>query len=107
MLKINSRQEILNLGTVLYDAPNTIRIIQYGVFNLKDNNYPKYFKYFEPYDAHFCGDYCETTKEEYKNYLTNKIKKLKKQIKELQRKLNEEEVPVEDWEKHSGFSYPQ
>ena len=90
MIKINSRQEILDLGTVWFDEPNAIRICQYGVFCLKDDHYPKYFKYLDSYNAHFCGSYCECSQEEYKNYLKKSIDEYSEEIKKLQKMLDNE-----------------
>ena len=90
MLKINSREEILNLGVIWWDESNSIRIMEYGVFLLKDNNYPKYFKYSPSDDAHFCGHYFEQSQEDYKNYLVEEIEKYSNKIKKLQEMLDNE-----------------
>ena len=90
MIKINSRQEILDLGTVWFDEPNAIRIGEYGIFHLKDNHYPKYFHIFRSYDTRFYGDFYECSQEEYKDFLKKTIDKYLEEIKKLQKMLDNE-----------------
>ena len=88
-MKINSRKEILDFGGVWYDEPNFIRNTL-GSFHLKDDTYPKYFRYSPPMDEHFCGTYDEVTQEEYKQYLENKILEVKKDLEKLEEALENE-----------------
>lgn len=88
MIKVNSRQEILDLGEIWWDEPDTIRINRYGIFHLKDDNYPKYFEYYEPYDTHYCGNYYECSQEEYKEFLEKCINEYSEKIKKLQKMLD-------------------
>lgn len=90
MIKVNSRQEILDLGIVVYDEPDNIRISQYGIFYLENDHYPKYFKYFEPYDTHFCGNYCECSQKEYKKFLKERINEYSEKIKKYKKMLDNE-----------------
>lgn len=90
MIKVNSRQDILNLGTIWFNEPNAIRIGQYGVFYLEDSHYPKYFKYYESYDTHSCPNYCECSQEEYKAFLRELIDEYSEKIKKIQKVLDNE-----------------
>lgn len=78
MIKVNSRQEILDLGIVVYDEPDNIRISQYGIFYLENDHYPKYFKYFEPYDTIFAATIANVRKKNTKNFLKNALMNIRK-----------------------------
>lgn len=92
IIKINSKEELMNLGDVRFNYHDVkIRINDYGIFHLENDIYPKYFKYFESWDApHSCGNYYEQTKAAYIEYLTNEVSKLQKKIDKLNEKIAEE-----------------
>lgn len=54
-----------------------------GVFYIKNGKYPKYFKYEESFDLHFCGDWYEVTREDYNKYILDLIESKQKDIKKL------------------------
>ena len=89
MIKVNSRKEILDFGGIVYDEPQFIRN-GLGAFHLKDDTYPKYFKYSPPMEVYCCGTYDEVTQEEYKQYLENKILEIKKELEKLETALEGE-----------------
>lgn len=90
LIKINSKEELKNLNEVIWENRNMIRISNYGVFNLKDDNYPKYFKYESPLDTHCCGDFYEVRKEDYVEVLKRKIADKERILQDLREKLKEE-----------------
>lgn len=94
-IKINSIEELKNLNEVLWENRNMIRISNYGVFILKDNNYPKYFKYETSLDTHSCGEFYEVRKEDYIEALKEKIADKEETLQELREALAEE---IEDAE---------
>lgn len=58
-----------------------------GVYHIKDTRYPKYFRYEESFDAHFCGDWFETTMEEFNDYISKQIRKKYAEIDELKKMI--------------------
>lgn len=87
MIKINSKEELLKLGEVIFEEGRNIRISHYGVFYLENNQYPKYFEYCEPWDFHFCGTWEERTKEKYIASVQKEIAEAEATLKSLQEKL--------------------
>lgn len=87
MIKINSKEELLELDEVIFEEDKRVRINHYGVFYLQDNQYPKYFEYCEPWDFHFCGTWAERTKEEYIASVKEEIVQAEATLKSLQEKL--------------------
>lgn len=103
MIKVNSYNEIKGLGDVVWEEHNinynhtdyynngtNIRISGYGVFHLKDDNYPKYFKWTEAWDSHSCDDYWEQDKELYIKYLNYKIEEAEDVLNKYKMMLEEE-----------------
>ena len=101
MVKVNSYNELKNLGDVIWEEHNinyttwcengtNIRISGYGIFHLKDDNYPKYFKWSESWDSHSCDDYWEQNKELYIKYLNYKIEEAKDVLNKYKMMLEEE-----------------
>ena len=90
IIKIKSREELKNLNKVIWGNRDAIRISNYDVFNLKDDNYPKYFKYKSPLDTHCCGDFYEVRKEDYVEVLKRKIADKERILQDLQEELKEE-----------------
>ena len=87
IIQINSRQDLYDLGTVSWEESNNLLIIGHGIFCLKNDNYPKYFEYNEPFDTHCCGTWCERTKEDYLKYLIDCQEELQQKVKNLQKKI--------------------
>ena len=87
IIQINSRQDLYDLGTVSWEKSNSLLIIGHGIFCLKDDNYPKYFEYNEPFDTHCCGSWCECTKEDYLKYLIDCKEELQQKVENLQKKI--------------------
>ena len=85
MIKVNSKKEIRALGEVWWEESKRIRISGYGIFYLKDDNYPKYFKCVESDDLHFCDTYHECTEKAYEKWRQAEIRKLTKKIEKLQK----------------------
>lgn len=90
--KIESVKFFNNPNDIAWDQRNAqgigqIRLYGEGVFHLEGTNYPKYFRYEEPYDAHFCGDWLEVSKEEYREYIRKRIEKEYAEIEQLKKEL--------------------
>jgi len=94
IIKVNSREDILNFGDIWINEPHKIRVVgRYnGLYYLKNDTYPKYFKYEEPYDAHCCGTWREITEEDYNNYIKKEINKYKNKLNKLNANYLEKEI---------------
>lgn len=91
--KIESARYFDNPKNIIFDLRNEHGVGQIrlndGVFHLKNTDYPKYFRYEEPYDAHFCGEWFEVSKEEYCKYLLQKIEEKYVEIERLKKEYLE------------------
>lgn len=90
--KIETAKYFNNPENIIFDYRNKqgigqIRLDDGDIYYLKDVNYPKYFKYEEPFDAHFCGDWVEVGKEEYNEYIRKRIEEEYAIIERLKKEL--------------------
>lgn len=58
-----------------------------GVYHIKNLTYPKYFRYEESFDTHFCGDWFEVSEKDYKDYISKCIAEKRAEICNLYRML--------------------
>ena len=89
VITVNSREELENLGEVIFNENHRIILANYGAFYLKNDVYPKHFEYNDPWDSHCCPDYFEITNEEYKSHLKKKVEELTKEIEYLNKRISE------------------
>ena len=68
--------EELKKEGVIWENGNDMRVKNFGVFHLKNTNFPQCFKYFG-WDTHSCGDYFPCDKTEMITTIENTIEKLK------------------------------
>lgn len=91
--KIESAEFFSCPNDILWDKRNEQGVGQIrlysgaDVFHLNGTHYPKYFRYEEPWDAHFCGDWIEVSKEEYRTYILKKIEEEYAEIERLKKEL--------------------
>lgn len=86
IIKINSKEELLN-GEVILNCEEAIETREKGRFYLKNENFPKYFKYCPPFDYGFNATYNEVEKVEYLEQLENELKEAEAKVKKLKKRL--------------------
>ena len=83
LLILRSSDDLKELGEVIYNEPTATRYEE-GVLNHKGNKkYPQYYKYCEPFDHHFCGDYIPITKSEFECKIQVIIEEYQEKIEQL------------------------
>lgn len=74
-----------------WEGDKRLWIIGYGMFELEDNNYPKFFGREDPMDYHFCPTWYEVDKNARITYIKDEIEMTKTRLEMLEAQLKETE----------------